>query len=86
MLLLGTAGGVAMAAWTALNMKLQAARKALLKGPARRVADVVICCLATNSIRMAAGYLSPCAPLPPDAVLRKLEAQVRCFRQCSSYS
>lgn len=82
MLLLGLISGLAMAGWTALNIKLQVGRAAFLKGPLWKVADVMLCCLVTNTIRLIATYASPCVSVPPAGDVNALQEQVSLTGHC----
>jgi len=50
-MVLGALGGALAALWTWLNTHLLTLRKAWLKHPLAKVADVLLVCILTNTIR-----------------------------------
>lgn len=75
--LLGMLAGLVMAAWAAGVKQLQRVRLALLRRRCYAVLDVVLICLLTNTLCIAASYTSPCKPMPPTDQLALVEQQAR---------
>eukprot|EP00878_Enallax_costatus_P021372 GHUV01022622.1.p1 GENE.GHUV01022622.1~~GHUV01022622.1.p1 ORF type:complete len:539 (+),score=137.95 GHUV01022622.1:262-1878(+) len=75
-LVMGALGGLLMALWTYLNTLHQWLRKKVLTKPLAKVADVAMCCLITNTIRLLVAHASPCAEVPAAAELHLLQQQV----------